>query len=224
MSLADWTRRPKPGLDVLSGTRVTLEPLDWEMHCVGLFAAVAGKDNQTLWDYMPIGPFDDLVIFQKTFEHVRALLGWQTLVFKRSSDGKILGMASYMRIREDHGSAEVGCVAFGDELKRTAEATEAMYLMAAHLFDTLGYRRYEWKCHNQNAASKRAATRFGFAYEGIFRNDMVVNGKNRDTAWYAMTDGDWPALKAGFLAWLLPGNFDADGQQVQSLEAFRGGK
>lgn len=221
MTLADWTSCPRPGLDVLSGTRIVLEPLEWQAHGAGLFAAVAGKSNQALWDYMPIGPFNNSVTFQKTFEHIRALLGWQTLVFKRASDGRILGMASYMRIRDEHGSTEVGCVAFGDELKRTVEATEAMYLMATHLFDTLGYRRYEWKCHNENKASKRAAERFGFAYEGIFRNDMVVNGKNRDTAWYAMTDGDWPALKAGFLAWLAPGNFDADGRQVQGLEELR---
>jgi RimJ/RimL family protein N-acetyltransferase len=116
-----------------------------------------------------------------------------------------------------HGSVEVGCVAFGDALKRTREATEAMYLMAAHVFDELGYRRYEWKCNNGNAASKCAAKRFGFIYEGVFRNDMVVRGENRDTAWFAMTDGDWPQIKAGFEAWLASDNFDAGGQQKTKL-------
>jgi len=221
MSLANWSSRPTPGQHVLTGERIALEPIDWSVHADGLFAAVAGDQNIALWDYMPIGPFHQPAPFQATFEHVQDDMNWQTMVFKRLRDGRILGMASYMRIREAHGSAEVGAVAFGDELKRTAEATEAMYLMASHVFDTLGYRRYEWKCHNENAASKRAAERFGFAFEGIFRNDMVVNGKNRDTAWYAMTDTDWPALKAGYLAWLAPENFDQDGQQVRSLEQLR---
>ena len=126
-----------------------------------------------------------------------------------------------MRIREIHGSAEVGCVAFSHALRRTPEATEAMYLMAQHLLEELGYRRYEWKCHNENAASHRAAQRFGFKFEGVFRNDMVIRGQNRDTAWYAMTDADWPNVKAAFEAWLDPSNFDAAGQQKQSLESFR---
>lgn len=112
-------------------------------------------------------------------------------------------------------------MAFGQQLKRTREATEAIYLMARHLFEDLGYRRYEWKCHNENAASKRAAARFGFTFEGIFRNDMVVKGQNRDTAWFAMTDTDWPKLKLVFEAWLSDTNFDAEGHQIQTLEAFR---
>ena len=130
-------------------------------------------------------------------------------------------MAGYMRIREKHGSAEIGCVAFGRDLRRSPEATEAMSLMASHIFDELGYRRYEWKCHNGNAASRRAAKRFGFKFEGVFRNDMVVRGKNRDTAWFAMTDEDWPANKSAFEAWLSPSNFDAAGQQKKKLESFR---
>ena len=170
---------------------------------------------------MPIGPFERPEAFQKIFSLVQAKAGWEPLVIRNKESGKILGMAGYMRIREEHGSAEVGCVAFGDVLKRTPEATEAMFLMAAYAFDELGYRRYEWKCHNENAASKRAAVRFGFAFEGIFRNDMVLAGKNRDTAWFAMTDGDWPGLKAAFQAWLAPSNFDHAGQQKQKLEAFR---
>lgn len=221
MSLADWTACQTPGDRVLTGTHVILEPLDWDAHGPGLFAAVAGPENATLWDYMPIGPFDTLAAFRETFSSVCEALNWRTLVFRRPSDKRILGMSSYMRLREPHGSVEIGCVAFGDELKRSIEASEAMFLMARHVFDELNYRRYEWKCNNDNLASKRAAERLGFAFEGIFRNDMVVKGKNRDTAWYAMTDDDWPQIKAAFERWLAAGNFDSDGRQINRLEVFR---
>lgn len=139
----------------------------------------------------------------------------------RSIAGDSLGMCTYMRIREAHGSAEIGCVAFSPKLKRTPEATEALRLMAAHVFD-LGYRRYEWKCNNDNLASKRAAERFGFTFEGIFRNDMVVKGRSRDTAWYSITDREWPRLDAALSGWLAPSNFAAeDGVQLRTLESFR---
>lgn len=221
MTLKNWAPCERPGQEPLVGTRVALEPLDWDSHGEGLFAAVAGTRNQALWDYMPIGPFEDRATFEKIFARVVENQGWETLVIRRNGDGKTLGMASYMRIREAHGSAEVGCVAFGDDLKRTPEATEAMFLMAHHVFEGLGYRRYEWKCNNANDASRRAAERFGFAFEGIFRNDMVVDGVNRDTAWFAMTDADWPVLRAGFDAWLSPDNFDPSGQQRRGLVACR---
>jgi len=139
------------------------------------------------------------------------------MIIRQAQGGDILGMSSYMRIREPHGSVEIGCVAFGPDLKRSAEATEAMSLMAGHVFDELGYRRYEWKCHNDNAASRRAAERLGFAFEGVFRNDMVVKGQNRDTAWFAVTDDDWPTIDAAFTAWLDPQNFDAFAAQRSKL-------
>lgn len=221
MNLKDWSPRERPGKYPLTGARVVLEPVDWATHGEGLYDAVASPKVGDIWDYMPIGPFDSLEIFQKTFEYTSAKLGWETLVFRSNHDGKILGMSSYMRIREEHGSAEIGCVAFGRTLKRTPEASEAMYLMASHVFEQLGYRRYEWKCHNENAASRRAAERIGFAFEGVFRNDMVVNGKNRDTAWFAMTDQDWPQIKSAFEAWLAPSNFDSDGAQIRKLESLR---
>ena len=221
MSLHDWTARERPGQWPLTGTRVVLEPVDWDVHADGLYQAIAAPDMADLWDYMPLGPFKDQAQFEKTLIHVCAEFGWELLVIRSVKDGTILGMAGYMRIREGHGSAEVGCVSFGRALRRTPEATEAMFLMADHVFEELGYRRYEWKCHNDNAASRRAATRFGFQFEGVFRNDMVVKGKNRDTAWFAMTDKDWPALKSAFEAWLDPSNFDASGEQKQRLEAFR---
>lgn len=221
MTLAEWTPCPHPTAKLLEGKSVNLEPLDWIRHRSGLFSAVSGPQNDAIWTYMPDGPYKDEMHFEQQFGAIRERLGWQTQVIRAAGSHDILGMASYMRIREAHGSAEVGCVAFGEKLKRTREATEAMYLMARHLFDDLGYRRYEWKCHNGNAASKRAATRFGFVFEGVFRNDMVVKGESRDTAWFAMTDADWPRLKLAFEAWLSDTNFNTDGCQIKTLEAFR---
>jgi RimJ/RimL family protein N-acetyltransferase len=130
-------------------------------------------------------------------------------------------MASYMRIRPEAGSAEVGSVVFSKALQRTAAATEAIFLMARHLFEDRGYRRFEWKCDNQNAASVRAARRFGFTAEGVFRQDMVVKGRNRDTAWFSILDGEWPRIRSAFEQWLAPENFDPAGQQRRSLAAIR---
>ena len=122
-----------------------------------------------------------------------------------------------MRLRPEYGSAEIGCVIFGDKLQKTRAATETLYLFAKHVFEDLGYRRFEWKCDNGNVASKRAAERFGFKFEGIFRNDMIVKGRNRDTAWYAMTDDDWTAVKARFETWLSPENFGFNSLQKKAL-------
>ncbi|MEM9937371.1 MAG: GNAT family protein [Pseudomonadota bacterium] len=221
MSLADWQPRDRPGEWRLSGLYSILEPLDWSKHLDGLFAAVCGPQNDDIWRYMPDGPYKDEADFRDSFGGHANALGWSTLVIRQRQSRDILGMSSYLRLRQAHGSVEVGAVAFGRKLKRTREATEAMYLMASHVFDELGYRRYEWKCHNDNKASRRAAERFGFLYEGIFRNDMVVKGGSRDTAWFAMTDDDWPNIKQAFEAWLAPSNFDAAGEQKRRLEDYR---
>ncbi len=221
MTLANWTPRQRPGLSALRGNRVSLEPLDWSRHGQGLFAAVAGEHNADLWQYMPIGPFPQYESFQQLLNRARTEQGWETLVIVDAVSSHLLGMVSYMRIREDHGSAEIGCVAFCDQLKRTPQATEALMLMAAHVFDDLGYRRYEWKCNNANLASKRAAERFGFAFEGLFRNDMVTKGKNRDTAWYSIIDSEWPEIRRALADWLHPSNFDQHDQQICRLEDIR---
>ena len=221
MTLKNWSPRERPGQWPLTGDRVVLEPLDWSAHQEGLYKAIAAPSVADIWTYMPLGPFENQKHFRDDFERVATDHGWEVMVIRRARGGDILGMASFMRIREAHGSVEVGCVAFGRDLKRTAEATEAMSLMADHVFEELGYRRYEWKCHNDNAASRRAAERFGFRFEGVFRNDMVVKGKSRDTAWFAMTDEDWPGVRKAFKAWLSPKNFDASGTQKKPLEAFR---
>ena len=219
--LSAWTKRPTPGLATLSGKRVRLEPLDWDSQGPGLFAAIGGVHREELWRHMPVGPFPDEAVLGNFLIHMRATEGWRTMIIRQAGSGEILGMATYMRIREAHGSAEIGCVAFGEKLRRTPEATEAFALMAGHVFSDLGYRRYEWKCNNANLASKRAAERFGFTFEGIFRNDMVAKGKSRDTAWYAITDVEWPAIGAALERWLAPGNFRPDGTQVGTLESCR---
>ena len=216
--LKNWTPRERPVVAALTGQYTRLELLDWDIHCDRLYAAVCGDGNDELWTYMPIGPFADRDVFRQIFEFVRNHFEWETMVILDKTSDAVLGMGSYMRIRPEHGSAEVGCVAFGPALKRTRQATEAMFLMARHLFEDLGYRRYEWKCDNANEASLRAAKRFGFLFEGVFRNDMVTKGRNRDTAWFAMTDIDWPALVPAYEAWLAPDNFDEGGKQKKRLE------
>lgn len=220
--LSKFTSRPTPGQTPIDGGFIRLEPLDWTVHGPGLGAVACGDENSGLWGFIPMGPFAELDDLRNGLSASIDRGQWACLVIVRQSDQKNCGMASYMRIREAHGSAEVGCVFFGHSLQRTRAATEAMYLMAKHVFDDLGYRRYEWKCHNDNAASKRAAERFGFTFEGVFRNDMVMKGQNRDTAWYSMTDAEWPQIKTGFQAWLADDNFDSEGQQLSSLVSCRG--
>lgn len=220
--LSTWTRRPKPGLVLLAGRLVRLEPLDAAAHGEDLFAAVGGDANAGIWEWMPVGPFQRREGLLGFLADQHAHDGWRTMVIRAAATGDVLGMCTYMRIREAHGSAEIGCVAFGPRLKRTPEATEALYLMAAHVFE-LGYRRYEWKCNNDNLASKRAAERFGFRFEGVFRNDMVTKGRSRDTAWYSITDAEWPDVQLALAGWLAPSNFAAeDGAQLRTLESFRG--
>ncbi len=221
MDLSHWTPRPTPGLSPLEGQRVRLEPLDPATHATGLFNAVGGEVNAALWHWMPVGPFPTPASIIDFLLAEHAAQGWRTLVIRSAASGDILGMATYMRLREAQGSAEIGCIAFGPRLRRTPEATEALGLMARNVFD-LGYRRYEWKCNDANLASKRAAERFGFTFEGMFRNDMVMKGRSRDTTWYSITDAEWPRLRAALDEWLAPANFAADGAQKRTLESFRG--
>lgn len=141
-------------------------------------------------------------------------------VIDRAS-GRCEGRQTFMRITPEHGVIEVGGILWGPAIARTRVATEALYLFARHAFNDLGYRRFEWKCNSRNEPSRRAALRFGFAFEGIFRQHMVVKGQNRDTAWYAITDGDWPAIRKAFERWLAPENFDPRGQQKARLEDLR---
>lgn len=167
---------------------------------------------------MTNGPFDNCERYRASAQDIAAKNGWQTLAITRLSDGDVVGTASYMRIRQAHGSAEIGGVTFSHALQRTREATEALFLMADHVLGDLGYRRLEWKCNAQNAKSMRAAERLGYSFEGVFRQDMIVKGQNRDTAWFSILDREWPALKDGYQSWLDPRNFDETGEQKRRLE------
>jgi RimJ/RimL family protein N-acetyltransferase len=195
-------------------------PLDAAAHAEALWEAVRGPENDALWRYLFDGPFADFAAFRAMIERKAAS---QDPLFFAILDGKgrAAGYASYMRMEPAHRCIEVGGILFTPALQRTAAATEAMYLMARHVFEDLGYRRYEWKCDSRNEPSRRAALRLGFTFEGIFRQHMIVKGRNRDTAWFAMLDAEWPARKAAFERWLAPANFDADGRQKSSLSALR---
>ena len=191
----------------LDGRYTSLEPLDATAHSDALFGATRGRGNDDLWRYLADGPFDSAdAVFLAILDAARA---------------RSIGYASYMRIEQAHGVIEVGNVLFSRELQGTTGATEAMYLMARHAFEDLGYRRYEWKCNALNAPSRAAALRLGFTFEGIFRQHMVIKGRNRDTAWFSMIDGEWPRLRAAFDRWLDPSNFDAQGRQRATLRSFR---
>jgi RimJ/RimL family protein N-acetyltransferase len=219
VDLSNYGRRIIPGRNTLEGECVTLEPLNWVAHGNALSQHLTGPGNDDLWTYISIGPFKDGKWFAETYEQTRREASWQTLTIIDKASGDAQGILSYMRIRPKHGSVEVGCVVFGKALQNTSNATEAIFLMAQHVFDDLGYRRFEWKCDSRNKPSLKAAKRLGFTFEGVFRNDLIVKGRNRDTAWFSITDDEWPNRKARFEAWLDSKNFDAHGQQKQSLSS-----
>lgn len=215
----DSTPAKKPDPVALQGRFVRLEPLDVEAHAEGLFAASSGPEAEKLWLYMPVGPFANLAAHRAHLQSTLKNPDFFPYILRDASTGTILGQACYLRIDPTNRSIEVGYILYGPTAQRSAATTEAMYLMARHVFETLGYRRYEWKCNDLNAPSKAAALRLGFTYEGLFRQAVIVKGRNRDTAWYSMLDSEWPARKAMFEAWLDPANFDAGGRQRRSLQA-----
>jgi RimJ/RimL family protein N-acetyltransferase len=192
---------------------VRLEPLDPDRHAGDLHDEAAGDPR--LWDYLPYGPFPDLAELR---EHLARQAGSaDPLFFAVVVDGRAVGVVSYLRIEPEHACIEIGHIWFGASLQRTPAATEVVYLLARHAFDDLGNRRLEWKCDAANARSRRAAERFGFTFEGVFRQHMIVKGRNRDTAWFSIVDGEWPAVREAFERWLDPANFDADGRQRTPL-------
>lgn len=204
----------RPGPVVLTGRYGRVEKLDPARHGTALWEAM--KTDPALWDYMPYGPFDSADRFQ-TWLAERARLDEPYLYVVVTPEGRALGIAALMRITPEMGVIEVGHIAYSPALQRTPLGTEAQFLLARYVFDRLGYRRYEWKCNALNAASRRAAERYGFTFEGVFRQHMIVKGKNRDTAWYSIIDSEWPVRKAAFERWLAPENFDAQGRQKASL-------
>jgi RimJ/RimL family protein N-acetyltransferase len=203
----------------MDGRRGRIVPLDAERHLDDLFAAMGGPEHAHLWTYMFDGPFADRAEFAEALRKRQTSDDPLFFAIEDKATSRAVGIASYMRIEPGHRVIEVGGIVFSPALQRQAGATEAMYLMARHVFEDLNYRRYEWKCDALNAPSRRAALRLGFTFEGIFRQHMIVKRRNRDTAWFAMLDSDWPARKAEFEAWLAADNFDAHGQQKRSLSA-----
>ena len=205
----DFTPPPRPTGDVMEGRYARLERLT-PAHAEGLHRSFAGHD--ALWEYMPTGPFMSETEYG---DWVRSVATSSDPLFYAIQDrrsGHFAGVASFLRISPEAGSIEVGFITFAPELQRSRAATEAMFRMMEWAFEA-GYRRYEWKCNALNMGSRRAAERLGFSYEGIFRQAAVVKGRNRDTAWFAVIDGEWPGLRDAFQAWLDPANFDAFGQQ-----------
>jgi RimJ/RimL family protein N-acetyltransferase len=197
---------------------VRLEPIDRERHLAALWES--GRD-ESLWTYLATGPYVDEAPFAELIDSYQASEDPLFYAIVDLRDGRAVGVASYLRITPEHGVIEIGNIWFGQSLQRTPQATEAIYLLAQHVFHDLGYRRLEWKCNALNEPSRRAAARFGFTFEGVFRKHMVVKDRNRDTAWFAMTDDEWPEIGAAFRDWLAPENFDADGKQLRRLEEFR---
>lgn len=212
-----WTGAKAPDGRTLEGHYTRLERLDGARHGADLWAAIAHHDG--LWEYMAYGPWVDEAAFQQWIAS-RATLSdpfYYAVIDKRS--GRALGAVSLMEIRPAMGVIEVGHIFFAPDLQRTPAATEAIFLCGRHAFRDLGHRRFEWKCNDGNAASKRAATRYGFLHEGTFRQHMVVKDRNRDTAWFSIIDGEWPLVERAFTRWLAPSNFDARGEQRLALSA-----
>jgi RimJ/RimL family protein N-acetyltransferase len=212
--LVDGGEAGTPKAVVLTGRFGRVEKLDPSRHGADLWAALAGHDQ--VWTYLAYGPFIDADAFGRWLEP-RAALNDPFCYIVIDKAGHACGIITLMSVRPDMRVIEVGHVLLSPALQRTPLATEAQYLLARYAFETLGYRRYEWKCNALNAASRRAAMRLGFDFEGLFPQHMIVKGRNRDTAWYAMLDREWPARKRAFERWLAPENFDADGRQKTRL-------
>lgn len=217
MDLATWNGAPRPERITLEGRFARIEPLDPARHGAELFASAQAPGAEDRFRYLFESAPADQAAFTPWLE--KAASSTDPLFFavidKRT--GRAEGRQALMRIDSAHGVIEIGSILWGPAIARSPVTTETLYLFASYVFDTLGYRRFEWKCNNLNEPSKRAAERFGFTFEGIFRQHMVAKGQNRDTAWFAMIDADWPRLKAGYERWLGPENFDGTGHQKSRL-------
>ena len=219
--LEGWVRRPPPPRAPLIGRFCHLEPLNASRHADGLFAAYREAPDGRDWTYLPVERFDEIAEY-RTFVATQAdsVDPLHHAIVERAS-GQAVGTAALMRIDTANGVIEVGHIAFAPRLQRTPAGNEALFLLMRRVFDELGYRRLEWKCDSLNEPSRRAAARYGFEFEGIFRQAIVTKGRNRDTAWYALTDGDWPGVREALQNWLSPSNFSRNGAQKRSLASFR---
>ena len=212
-----WQGATPPVREPMAGHRCRLEPLDADRHAAGLFGAYAADREGRLFSYLPYGPFENVEDYRAWALAHQAMPDAHFYAIVAAHDGAPVGVGAFLRIAPEAGSIEIGHLCFSPAMRRTAIATEAMFLMMRRVFEDWGYRRYEWKCHADNAPSVRAAERLGFRFEGLFRNSLVVKGRNRDTAWFSITDDEWPELRRAFAAWLDDANFDAEGDQRERL-------
>jgi RimJ/RimL family protein N-acetyltransferase len=214
-----WTPRERPPRTPMIGRLCRVEPVDIARHAADLHDANLDDKDGRNWTYFGFGPFETLDSYRAWLTERAALEDPLLHAIVETKTGKATGVAAFMRIDPPNGVIEVGHVNYSPRLQRTAAATESMYLMMRRAFDELGYRRYEWKCDNLNAASRRAAARLGFTFEGIFRQATTYRGRNRDTAWFSILDSEWAARKAALEEWLHPDNFDERGMQRRPLRA-----
>lgn len=219
--LSNWQARPRPERKVLEGRYVRLEPLDPVRHGDGLFEASTVADAESRFRWLFEYPPENRAAFEPWLQKMAASEDPLFFAVVDKASGRVAGRQTLMRIDPTHGVIEIGNIYWAPLVAQRPAATEAQFLFAHYIFEELGYRRYEWKCNNRNEPSKKAAARFGFRFEGVFRQHMVVKGENRDTAWYSITDKEWPPLRRAYEAWLDPSNFQADGSQKRRLEDFR---
>lgn len=218
--IKNWAEALSPTRTEIIGEYCKIVPLNANDHAKSLFNSFAKDAKNKNWTYMPYGPFDNFIEFESWLAKISSSSDpfFYSLINKENNN--VVGLASYMRIKQSQGSIEIGNIHFSPVLQRTPMATEIMFLMMMRAFDELGYRRYEWKCDSLNEKSRSAALRLGFTFEGIFRQAIMYKGRNRDTAWYSILDSEWPQLKQAFKSWLNPTNFDLDGCQRMSLKEF----
>ena len=219
--LSQWKPRQRPERKVLEALHVRLEPLEAGRHGDGLFEASSVPDAAGRFAWLPDSPPQSRADFQPWLDKAAASEDPLFFAVVDKASRKVAGRQTLMRIDPANGAIEIGNIYWGPLVSRKPAATEAQFLFAEYVFDTLGYRRYEWKCNNRNEPSKRAAERFGFKFEGVFRQHMIVKGENRDTAWYSIIDSEWAALRRAYRGWLDPSNFDSEGNQKRRLEDFR---
>ncbi|MBL4915835.1 GNAT family N-acetyltransferase [Szabonella alba] len=212
--LQNWTAREAPPRQVMEGRLVRLEPLVADSHAADLHHGFAGHD--ALWDYMAYGPFASASAYHRWVKETETKSDPLFFALRDLATGHAAGVASYLRIDPSNGVIELGHICLSPQIQKGPAATEAWFLMMKWAFEA-GYRRFEWKCNAANLASRRAAQRLGFSFEGVFRQAAVIKGRNRDTAWFSVIDSEWPGLAEAYRAWLAPSNFDAGGQQRERL-------
>ena len=216
-----WSPRLRPQRTDMVGRHCRLEPVNVARHETDLFAAYMEAPDDRDWTYLSYERPARAEDFHSYLTNLAKSEDPLHFAIVAADTGKAVGTAALMRIEPTHGVIEVGCIAFAPRLKQTRAATESMYLMMRRAFDELGYRRYEWKCDSLNGPSRAAAERYGFTFEGIFRNAIVYKGRSRDTAWYSITADEWPSIRFAFEDWLSPANFDGNGQQKRRLANLR---